>query len=728
MADFGGTASRLSACPACDVMPLAETMSKPGAEKAGLVLSLPTIHCASCITDVERALQKLDGVRQARVNLTLKRVTVEAPDLDAEQVIAHLGRAGFEAHELDAAALTTTATDRMGRDILMRIGVAGFAMMNIMILSVAVWSGAEDATRDLFHLISGLIAVPTVLFCGQPFFKNAWAALRGGRLGMDVPISLALILATAISIFETAKSGHHAYFDAAVMLCFFLLVGRYLDYRSRAMARSAAEELTALEVARALRLGEGGEEWVAVADLRPGDVVRVQAGTRVPADGTVREGMSEIDRSLLTGETVPVQAAPGVALSAGEVNLTGNLVMTVTAAGRDSSLSRLAELVAAAENARGKYTSLADRASRLYAPMVHILAALSFLGWYIGTGDARLALNIAAAVLIITCPCALGLAVPAVVTAASGRLFRRGLLIKEGTALERLAEVETVVFDKTGTLTMGAPRLVTPVPADLAPVAKALAQGSAHPLSVALVNGLPDVPPAPLDDWRECPGFGVEGLWQGRRCRLGRAEWAAGDNAPLSPPSAEALTTVLAVDGQAALPLSFDDQLRPGADELIQTLQSMGKHLVLLSGDAEPAVANIAGRLRIEDWRAAMTPMDKAAEVQALGPRVLMVGDGLNDTGALAAALVSISPASALDAARVASDIVLLGTDLSPVAEALRVAKLSRIRIKQNFAISLAYNIIAVPVALAGYATPLAAALAMSASSISVTLNALRLR
>ncbi|UFS65125.1 cadmium-translocating P-type ATPase [Paracoccus denitrificans] len=722
--------ARLSACPACDAAPLASRIAGTRGVQEDIVLSLPTIHCATCITDVERVLQRHPGVRDARVNLTLRRVTVDAPGMTAEELIPVVESIGYEAHELDPAALSASAADRQGRDILMRIGVSGFAMMNIMILSVAVWSGAEDATRDMFHWISGAIALPTVAFAGQPFFSSAWRALRHGRLGMDVPISLALILASAISVYETLHSGHHAYFDAAVMLCFFLLIGRYLDYRTRAVARSAAEELTALEVPRAFRVTPAGDEPVPVAELVPGDLIRIRPGARVPADGEIAEGSSEIDRSLLTGESIPVAAGPGLALSAGEVNLTGPLVMRVTAAGRDSSLARLTALVAAAESARGHYTGLADRASRLYSPLVHLLAFCSFLGWYLGTHDLRLAVNVAAAVLIITCPCALGLAVPAVVTAASGRLFRRGMLIKDGTALERLAEVDAAVFDKTGTLTMGVPQLVSldPIPTDARPVALALAQGSGHPLSQALAQALRETgtEPAALQDLREVPGHGISGVWQGREVRLGRADWlgARHGEATLS-------ASWLSLGQGAPIRLEFSDRLRPGAEACVARILASGRRVMLLSGDAAPVVQDLARRLGIEEWRAGVTPVEKAEALRRLrqeGLHPLMVGDGLNDTAALTEAHVSISPASALDAARTASDMVLMGSDLAPVAEALELARSARARIKENFAISLVYNIVAVPIAIAGFATPLMAALAMSLSSISVTLNALRLR
>ncbi|MBC7141445.1 MAG: cadmium-translocating P-type ATPase [Rhodobacteraceae bacterium] len=727
---MSSAAPSISACPACVAAPAAEAIAAQRAEKeAGLVLSLPTAHCAVCISDVERTLAAMPGVNSARVNLTLKRVSVAArPGVTADDVIARLKTIGYPAHELDPGLLSVTETDRRGRDLLMRLGVAGFAMMNVMLLSVAVWSGAEAATRDLFHWISAAIALPTLAFAGQPFFVSAWASLKAHRLGMDVPISLALILASAISLYETFEGGRHAYFDAAVSLCFFLLAGRYLDYRSRAAARSAAEELAALEVPRATTLVDGAEKIVPIAELAVGDLVRVRPGARMPVDGTVTEGTSEIDRSLLTGETLPVWAGKGSVVSAGEVNLTGPLTVRVTAAGRDSSLHRMADLVAVAENARTRYTSLADRMARGYSPSVHLLSLTAFAVWIYLTGDLRLAVNVAAAVLIITCPCALALAVPAVVTSASGRLFRKGFLIKDGTALERLAEVDTVVFDKTGTLTMGAPEpldLATRPRADLEIVA-ALAGASAHPLSRALAGALAaaGIRPAAVGDLREVPGSGVEGRWRGMPVRLGRAEWLG------AAPGARTATW-FGKGASAPVEFAFADRPRPGADTAVRALVAAGKRVILLSGDGEAPVAALARTLGIPDWQSGMRPEEKAARIATLteaGHRVLMVGDGLNDTAALAGAHVSISPATALDAARTASDIVLLGQDLSPLPDALRIARVARRRIKQNFGLSLAYNVIAVPVALVGLATPLIAALAMSASSITVSLNALRLK
>ncbi|MEY8840955.1 heavy metal translocating P-type ATPase, partial [Cribrihabitans sp. XS_ASV171] len=597
-----------AACPGCIAAPAEPAHEMP--KEAQIALSLPGIHCSGCIATVEKTLNAQPGVTNARVNLTLKRAMIQAaPDIRAADLIPVLEQAGYEAHELDPGALSATTNDRAGRDLLMRLAVAGFASMNVMLLSVSVWSGASDATRDMFHWISAAITLPAIAFSAQPFFLNAWSALRVRRLNMDVPIVLAIVLALVTSLWETMLSGKHAYFDAALTLTFFLLAGRYLDYRTRAVARSAAEELAALEVPRALRLEDGAEREIAVAELRVGDLVRVRPGGRMPVDGEITEGRSELDRSLLTGETLPVYAEPGTTVSAGEVNLTGPLTIRASAVGQDTSLHRMADLVAIAESGRSRYTSLADSAAKLYAPGVHILSALSFLGWLLYSGDMRTALNIAAAVLIITCPCALGLAVPAVTTAASGRLFRKGMLIKHATALERLAEVDTVVFDKTGTLTAGTPELTNlgdHTRPDLE-IALALAEGSSHPLSRALTRAAREagIKPATLTEVTEIPGFGTQGQYRGRRVRLGRAAWVGAEQG-------EQTAAWLAVGEARPLAFTFTDALRPGAEEAVTALQAAGKHVLLISGDTTPAVRALATRLGIADWIAEALPQDKA--------------------------------------------------------------------------------------------------------------------
>ena len=710
----------LAACPACAVAPAAKR--ERHFDGANIQLSLPHIHCAGCISGVERALSGVDGVQEAYVNLTRKRAQVRADrNVTADALVSALSRAGYEAHELDPDTVDAGTGDSVSRDLAMRLGVAGFAMMNVMLLSVAVWSGATEATRDLFHWISAAIALPTVAFSAQPFFKSGWSALTRWRLNMDVPISLAILLASGMSLYETGSSGEHAYFDAALSLTFFLLAGRYLDQRTRLAARSAAAELAALEVPRALRVNG---EMASVADLKKGDKIRLLPGARCPVDGVVLDGKSEVDRSLLTGESLPESVDAGQAIAAGETNLTGPLVISATSDGTDTSLRRMADLVSVAEHARSRYVSLADRAARIYAPVVHLLALAAFAGWLTSTGDVRVSLNIAVAVLIITCPCALGLAVPAVSTAASGRLFRRGLLVKNSTALERLAEVDTVVFDKTGTLTEGRPEFIgTDANPSETSIARALAEGSAHPLSAALKKAL-TTEAAAVSGIIECPGQGVEGRWQGDVVRLGRADWVGAE-------AGEDTATWLRVGDGKPVAFRFRDTPRNGAGEAVQALTDSGYRLELLSGDTEAAVSNLARQVGIDVWQAGLGPQDKVARLRALkeaGHRVLMIGDGLNDTAALAEAHASISPASALDASRTVSDIVLLGNDLNGIGHAVLTARSATHRIYENFGIAALYNVIAVPIALAGLATPLAAALAMSTSSILVTLNALRLR
>lgn len=691
-------------------------------------LSVPAVHCGACIHTVEQALAGLEDVASARVNLSTRRVSIRFTQGARPPLVETLNALGYPPHLFDDAAL---GRDRTLRELLVGMAVAGFATANIMLLSVSIWSGADGATRDLFHWLSALIALPALLFAGRVFYRSAWRALRHGRMNMDVPIAIGVSLAYAMSLYETINHGPHAYFDASASLLFFLLIGRTLDHMMRDRARSAVLGLARLAPRGAVVLGtDGSREYRQVSEIMPGNRLLVAAGERIPVDALVESGVSDLDCSLVNGESAPLAVAAGSDVRAGTLNLTGPLVLEAQARAEDSFLAEMMRMMEAAEGGRGRYRRLADRVSSLYAPVVHLTALLTFIGWVMVAGDWRQAMTIGIAVLIITCPCALGLAVPAVITAASGRLFGRGMLIKDGTALERLAEVDCVVFDKTGTLTMGVPQLVSAdaIPEEARPLALALAQGSDHPLSQALSQALlaQGVRPAVLQDLREVPGHGIAGSFQGRELRLGRADWLGAEHG-----AALLSASWLSLGRGAPIRLEFSDRLRPGAADCVRRIMGSGRRVLLLSGDAAPVVADLAGRLGIGEWRAGVTPLEKAETLRQLrdsGHHALMVGDGLNDTAALAEAHVSISPASALDAARTASDIVLMGSDLAPVAEALGVARSARARIKENFAISLLYNVVAVPFAIAGLATPLMAALAMSLSSISVTLNALRLR
>ncbi|WP_102109768.1 heavy metal translocating P-type ATPase [Oceaniglobus roseus] len=707
-----------AACPACaGAMP---DIAPPPDAAADIVLHLPDIHCAACIASVETALSGLPGVREARVNLSRRQVRVAGAGLAPSTLIDRLAAAGHRAQELDTGLLAGQGAEMRG--LLMRTGVAGFAMMNVMLLSVAVWSGAADETERLFHLISAAIALPAVAFSARPFFASALGALRGGRLNMDVPISLAILLAALVSLIGALQGADRAsWFDAALALTFFLLIGRTLDHAGRSAARSAAAELAALAVPQAVLLQGDTRRVVRAETLKPGDTIALVAGDRLPADGIVTEGQSDIDRSALTGESAPFAVAPGGEVAAGEINLSGPLTVRVVRAGRDTALSRLADLVAVAETQRTRFASLADRAARAYAPLVHLLGAAAFAGWWAATGDVWRAVDVAIAVLVITCPCALGLAVPAVSVVATGRLFRRGLLVKSRTAMERLAQVDSVAFDKTGTLTTGQARLTgTPPDAALA-LAAALARRSAHPYSRAIVaaagaRGL--VLPA-LDAVAERPGLGIEARRDGRTVRLGRPAWlgAAGEGVALD------------AGGDAPTLFAFSEDIRPDAAEAVAALKAQGLSVALLSGDGAAACARVAAALCIDEVQSAMTPEGKADWIRAQGAqgrRVLMAGDGLNDAGALSLAHASVAPASALDAARSAADVVILSGRLAQIPELLSVSRHGVGRMRQNILLSVAYNLVAVPVALAGLATPFLAALAMSLSSVTVSLNSLR--
>ncbi|MEM9343312.1 MAG: heavy metal translocating P-type ATPase [Pseudomonadota bacterium] len=704
-----------TACPGCIAAPADE--SAPKAAPGNVQLSVPSMRCAACIAAVEDCLTRVSGVEDARVNLSQKRVHV-VTDRSASELAYALKEVGYEAFPLDAAVLATDL-DPAGRDLLMRLGVAGFAMMNVMLLSVAVWSGAGGVTRDLFHLISAAIALPTVLYAGQPFFRNAMSALRVGRLNMDVPISLAILLAGAMSLYETLHGGAHAYFDAALSLTFFLLIGRYLEHRTRAAARSAAKELAALESHTAERVTGGAVETVPLASLAVGDTVLVPTGVRVPVDGRLIGAEAHTDRAFLTGESEPVTHLEGAALNAGEINLGAPFHMRASAVGQDTRLHQIARLVETAESARNRFTTLAEKAARIYTPAVHIISAATFVGWLVVGGDVRQALNIAISVLIITCPCALGLAVPAVSTAAISRLYRHGFLVKSGSALERLAEVKTVVLDKTGTLTRpGFTFDLTRLGAEEQSVAKALSQSSAHPLSKALSSYLGEVEAADLTDVREAKAKGVTAMVGGREVALGRASWlgVAGDGLALK-------------IGEAVHLLPYSETPMDGVVEMTGGLAGAGLRMEVVSGDTDAKTAALARAFGIERFASGMSPEEKSrhiAELEAGGEAPCMVGDGLNDTVALASAHASVAPGSALDAARSAADVVVIGDTLKEVPMLFRIARRAVRLSKQNFGIALAYNAVAVPTAILGFATPLAAALAMSLSSICVLLNAMR--
>ena len=692
------------------------------------VFAVEGLRCAGCISKLEGGLAIVPGVASARVNFTTRRVSIaHDPAVDDDSLKLAVERLGFVAEVFRGEA--ATLEDAESRRLLKALGVAGFAAMNIMLLSVSVWSGADGATRSLFYWLSALIALPAVAYAGRPFFSSAFAALRHGRTNMDVPISIGVLLTCAVSLFETIVGGEHAYFDGATMLLFFLLAGRFLDSAMRARASDSVAALLRQSAPGGHVIGaDGATQWRDAAELAPGMRLLVAAGERFAADARVEQGQSSVDRALITGENVPVPVAAGAAVLAGTINLDAPLTVKITAAAADSVIADIARMMAAATQSKSRYVRIADRAARLYAPAVHSLAALSFIGWMIAGAGWHEALLIAVAVLIITCPCALGLAVPIAQVVASGALMRQGVIIKDGSALERLAAADMVLIDKTGTLTLGRPVPVGPLPLSDAekPVALALAQTSRHPLAKALAAALvaDAVQPALLSDLFEAPGLGVGAVAAGLPVRLGRPDWVGGEA------SGDTLVTAFRLgDGPVRL-LGFQDGLRPDAAAALARLTALGLPVRMISGDRAAAVAAVAGPLGLEAL-SEMQPGDKLAHIEALqaqGYHVLMVGDGLNDGPALKAASVAMAPASASDVGKTAADLVFMGDRLLPVAQAVLAARRTMAVVRQNFVLAIGYNIVAVPLAIAGQVTPLVAAIAMSGSSLIVVANALRLR
>lgn len=705
----------MSSCSGCVAAgPMADASAAGGGVPTHELI-LPTIHCSACIRAVEGLLNARSDIASARVNLSRKRVAISATaEADPAPWISALADIGFEAHE------ARNAQGPISDDgLTLRLGIAGFAMMNVMLLSVAVWSGAEDSTRDFLHWIAATIALPAALFCAQPFFTSAWSALRVRKLNMDVPISLAILLASGLSLYETMVGGEHAYFDAALSLTFFLLGGRVLETRMRRAARSAAADLAALEPNRVTRVTGDARISLPVDEVKAGDTLWLAAGSRVPVDGVLLASDAQVDRSALSGESDAIAITRGDKLTAGEVMLSGPVTLRTSVDASGSTLRRLIHLASVAEGARNRYTSLATQAAGIYAPLVHGLALAAFLGWSLATGDFYFALTIAIATLIITCPCALGLAVPAVSTVATGRLFRAGVLVKSETALERLAEIDTVVFDKTGTLSDSALVPGADISVEARAVLKALAAASNHPLSRSVLPLLDDVTAVELADIREERGAGIRATSAGTPVALGDGAWIGQGGG-----------TVLQIGSQTR-PLARRERPVPEAAATLRALRDIGLNVHMLTGDTRANAERMAATLDVDHVHASVSPERKQAliqELQSEGRKVLMVGDGLNDTLALTQAWASIAPGTALEASQNAADVVLLGQQLSGIPMVVQIARSARRRILENFALAALYNMIAIPLALAGFATPLMAALAMSTSSITVTLNALRTR
>jgi Cu2+-exporting ATPase len=703
-----------------------------------LTLAVDGLQCGACVWLIESVLAREPDVTIGRVNMTTRRLRLgwRGTIQDAGHLVGRIEALGYRLVPFDARALSA-AQDRTGRALLRALAVAGFAAGNVMFISIGIWAGQINgadpigaATLALLHWVSAAIAMPAIAYAGRPFFTSALAALRHGRTNMDVPISLGVLLVTGMSLVATIHHGEHTYFDSAVALLFFLLIGRYLDHIARGRARATAEQLLTLRGTDvAVLLDDGSVQRRGQEQVAEGDRILIATGERIGVDGVVERGESMLDTSLVTGESLPASISPGSKVFAGTLNLGAVLTVRAVATGETTLLAECVRLIEAAEARRSRFVVIADRVARRYAPAVHLCSLLTFLGWYAWLGaPVGQSLLVAASVLIVTCPCALALAVPAVQVIATGMLFRGGMLLKSPTALERLAQVDTVVFDKTGTLTDPLLALSEVEDDGALRLAAAMAATSRHPLSRSLAQAAGVV--APADGVIEHQGQGLALATPDGDIRLGSRSFCGMLPDPTPRPTSGP-ELWLTRPGMKPVRFTFEERLREDALNTVAALRDMGLRLRLISGDQPAQVASVAEALGLQDWRAACSPVEKVALIEAgakAGEKVLMVGDGLNDSPALAAALVSASPASAADVSQTVADLVFQGAKLAPVVIALRTARRARRAMVQNLALSIGYNAVMVPLAVAGLVTPWLAAAAMSSSSLLVMGNSLRLR
>ena len=705
-------------------------------------LILEGITCAACIWLNERHVSALPGVLDFSVNYSTHRARLRWDDsrIHLSDVLKAIAEIGYVAHPFDPGRQEAVHKKEKAA-ALRRLAVAGLGAMQVMMLAVAMYAGdyygMDEQLRTFMRWVSMLLTVPVVVYSGAGFFRTAWRDLRRRQLSMDVPVSLAIGGAFAASVWSTAFSGPEVYFDSVCMFAFFLLTSRYLEMGARHRAGEAAEALVKLLPATATRLEEDGERLVAVSELNPGDRVLVRPGETIPADGLVMDGRSSVDESLLTGESLPRPRTGGDELVGGSVNVESPLVMRGAKVGEDTLVSAIVRLLDRAQAEKPRLARLADRVAGWFVGVLLLIASGVAIWWSINAPEQAFAVTLS--VLVVTCPCALSLATPTAVTAASGALTRLGLLTTRGHALETLAQVDHVVFDKTGTLTRGMLQLsetavLDPLRIDAQrglQIAAALESGSEHPVAKALMAHVDKALRA--DDLVARPGHGMEGVVDGRRYRIGHPDYAAELSGSSVPKIADGNATHVVLGDEQGLLIRFalSDELRPDAAQAIRDLRDLGLQVEILSGDAAGAVQRIAGLLGIENARHGLRPDDKLARVRALqagGRRVAMVGDGVNDAPVLAGADVSIAMGQGAQLAHASADMVVLSERLSALAGGVRKARQTRAIIKQNLGWALLYNLSAVPLAAAGLVAPWMAAIGMSASSLVVVFNALRLK
>ncbi|MFI4983901.1 MAG: heavy metal translocating P-type ATPase [Rickettsiales bacterium] len=684
------------------------------------------ITCGSCVWLIENTLRKQEDVVSARVNLSTKRLTLAwRGSKEVYKYINLLEKIGYRAIPFENADLEQESKEKESF-LLKCMIVAGVASMSIMMVSLGVWGGIwdgslESSSRAIFHIVATLIAVPAVAYSGRPFFYNAIAAIKARRSNMNVPISLAIIVSTLISIHQALVYGQYTYYDAAVSLIFFLLIGRYLELKARIKAQERANTIILSQPKTITLVQRDKLILTSIKNARVGDIALISAGDKIPVDGIVIEGTSQIDNSLITGETLPSKVTKGVFVNSGTINLDSPIRIRITRVGDNTTLGEILKLMEIAEQGRAKYVRLADRVASYYTPFVIIFSTLTFILWiYWGAGIEQ-ALLYGVSVMIITCPCALGLAVPVVQIVASSRLMAQGILPKTADALERLAEIDAVAFDKTGTLTLGKPLWKNPQSFSKNEIAiiAMMANTSKHPLCQGITQSS-----TLKGKVIEIKGQGLTTTMLGKKYLLGSYKFT---NATAKTDSQ--MEMWFKVGNGTPKRLLFEDKIKVDARTIIAWLAAHKLALYLISGDRLPVVKAVASRLNLKRFFAEKSPVEKYNWMVSLQEeKVLMVGDGLNDSAALRAAHVSMSPSSALDIAQNSADIVFQGERLMPIKEAIIVARESKKLVMQNFAMSLIYNALSIPFAMFGYATPVVSAVLMSASSLMVIANALRLR
>ena len=705
-------------------------------------LILEGIVCAACVWLNERHISALPGVVEFRVNYSTHRARVRWDDsqIKLSDILQAISAIGYLAHPFDAGRQEAVYKKERSA-ALKRLAVAGLGAIQVMMLAVALYagdySGMDTGLENFMRWVSMFIATPVVFYSARSFFSSAWRDLKVRQLGMDVPVSLAISLAYAASCWATVTQSGHVYFDSVTMFTFFLLAGRFLEMGARQKAGQAAEELVKLLPAMAVRITDDGDETVAVTELMIGDKVRVKPGDSIPADGVIIEGRSSIDESLLTGESHPLAKSINENVIGGTVNIESPLIIEVKKLGEDTVLASIQRLLDRAQTEKPSIAKTADRVAAYFVGFLLVFVAMVAAWWW--QHDPEQAFWISISLLVVTCPCALSLATPAAMTAATGSLTRLGVLTTRGHALETLAKVTHIVFDKTGTLTEGhlALESMTVLSAideqQSLNIAAALEIGSEHPVAKVFLQRASSPNEIAAEKIQAIPGQGVSGIINGAHYRLGCAAYVDDvfEYSELSSNKPKHATEIFLANEKEVLAVFFlSDELRQQAAESIQALKSLGKKVWLVSGDNEAAVSHIAEQVGIENTRHSMKPEDKLAVIRELQDQneiVAMIGDGVNDAPVLAAAQVSIAMGGGTQLAQASADMVLLSEHLPHLVDGIKMAKRSVGIVKQNLAWALVYNALALPLASMGYIAPWMAAIGMSASSLVVVLNALRL-